>query len=159
MNKLSKRLLLTLFILILGIGVFAADQDDALKFFNSFIYASNTYSPTVPELYSDNAKIIRQVVKPDGSLVNVPFSIDSYRSQMKFSGKMAKMKKYKNSYSDVKISKVPNGYKIDSLRKPSLSDYKLKSSMVVQKQPNGKWLIVEEMMQTKEQIFLRYAKK
>jgi len=159
MKHIMKKLLLTLFVLVFGMGVFAADQDDALKFFNSFIYASNSYSPTVPELYSDDAKIIRQVVKPDGSLVNVPFSIDSYRSQMKFSGKLAKMKKYKNAYYDIKISKVPNGYKIDSLRKPSLSDYKLKSSMVVQKQPDGKWLIVEEMMQTKEQIFLKYAKK
>ena len=25
-------------------------------------------------------------------------------------------------------------------------------------QPNGKWVIVEEMMQTKQQIFLKYAK-
>ena len=39
-----------------------------------------------------------------------------------------------------------------------MSDYKLNSIMVVQKQPNGNWLIVEETMQTKEQIFLKYAK-
>jgi len=153
-----KKLLLTLFILVFGLSVFAADREDALAFFNSYVTASNTYSTTLPNLYSDSAKIVRQVIKPDGKLVNVPFTIDTYRSQMKFSGKLAKMKKYTNAYSEVKISKVPNGYKIESLRKPSLSDYKLKSSMVVQKQPNGKWLIVEELMQTKEQIFLKYAK-
>ena len=36
--------------------------------------------------------------------------------------------------------------------------YKLKSYMIVQKQPDGKWLIVEEMMQTKVQSFLKYAR-
>ena len=36
---------------------------------------------------------------------------------------------------------------------------KLKTYMIVKKQPNGKWLIVEEMMQTKVQTLLRYADK
>ena len=31
--------------------------------------------------------------------------------------------------------------------------------MIVKKQADGKWLIVEEMMQTKVQTFLRYADK
>ena len=31
--------------------------------------------------------------------------------------------------------------------------------MIVKKQPSGKWLITEELMQTKEQLFLRYADK
>ena len=37
--------------------------------------------------------------------------------------------------------------------------YWLKTYQIWQKQPNGQWKIVEEMMQTKEQIFLRYADK
>jgi hypothetical protein len=36
---------------------------------------------------------------------------------------------------------------------------KLKTYMIVKKQPSGKWLITEEMMQTKVQTFLRYAEK
>lgn len=153
-----KKIILTVMILMFGLGVFAGEQDDALKFFNSFIQASNSYSPTLLNMYSDSAKITRQVVKPDGKLVNVPFSISDYRKQMKISSKIAKLKNYKNEYSSISVTKAPNGYRIDSMRKPSLSDYKLKSSMVVQKQPDGKWRIVEELMQTKEQIFLKYAK-
>lgn len=153
-----KKLLLTLFVLFLGMGAFAGEQEDALNFFNNFVSASNNYSPALLKMYSDDAKIIRQVVKPNGELVNINFSIDDYRKQMKISSKLAKLRNYKNEYSNVKIKKVTNGYKIDSMRKPSLSDYKLKSAIVVQKQPDGKWLIVEELMQTKEQIFLKYAK-
>ena len=43
-------------------------------------------------------------------------------------------------------------YKVSSLRQPSGETYKLKAYMVVKKQPNGKWLITEEMMETKVQI-------
>ena len=153
-----KKFLLTFICLLIGLGVFAGEQQDALNFFNSFVSASNSYSASLLKMYSDDAKIIRQVVKPNGQLVNAYFSIDAYRKQLKISSQLAKMRNYKNYYSDIKITKVSNGYRIDAMRKPSASDYKLKSYVVVQKQQNGKWLIVEELMQTKEQIFLKYAK-
>lgn len=153
-----KKFLLTLVILIIGMGAFANDQQEALNFFNNYVQASNTYSSSILNMYSSDAKIIRQIIKPNGELVNAYFPIDAYKKQMKISAKLAKLKNYKNNYSNIKITKVANGYRIDSMRKPSLSDYKLKSSMVIAKQPDGKWLITEELMQTKEQIFLKYAK-
>lgn len=153
-----KKLLLTLILIMLGLGAFASDKDEALAFFNYFVKASNNYSQEIPDMYSDNAKIIRQIIKPNGSTANAYFSINDYRHQMILSAKLAKLRKYKNYYSDISVTKVANGYRINSMRKPSLSDYKLKASMVVQKQSDGEWLIVEEMMQTKEQIFLKYVK-
>lgn len=156
--KIIKRLLLVFVICMLGLGVLANDQDEALSFFNSYVKASNSYSPSLLSMYSDKAKIIRQVVKPNGDLVNVNFTQSQYAGQLRLSSKLAKLKNYKNYYSNISVSKVSNGYRIDALRKPSASDYKLKTHMIVQKQPSGKWLIVEELMQTKEQIFLKYAK-
>ena len=82
----------------------------------------------------------------------------TYIKQMKLSQAVAKARKYKNSYSNITAEPVSNGYKVSSLRQPSGETYKLKTYMILKKQPNGKWLIVEEMMQTKEQIFLKYAK-
>lgn len=155
-----KRILLSIFaIFILTLSAKADNQKDALNFFNSYVNAANTYSSTVENMYSPSAKIIRQVVKPDGSLVNVYTDTDTYVKQMKIGQVGAKLRQYKNTYSDVKITKInENKYKISSLRQPTGETYKLKTYMIVQKQPNGKWLIVEEMMQTKQQIFLRYAK-
>lgn len=153
-----KKLLLVLIIIFSGLGVFASEKQEALSFFNSYVQASNSYSPALLNMYSDSAKITRQVVKPDGTLVNVPFSIHDYKKQLRLSSKIAKIKNYKNYYTNINVTKVANGYKIDALRKPSLSDYRLKASMVVQKQADGDWLIVEELMQTKEQIFLKYAR-
>lgn len=158
MNKFLRTLLILFTVLSLGMSVFAGEQEDALAFFNKVVKAGNTYSDNLLSMYSDDAKIIREVIKPDGQLVDIPFTGRDYKGQLKISSAMAKLRNYKNIYSNVKIAKVSKGYRIDAMRKPSLSDYKLKTYMVVEKQPNGKWQVVEEMMQTKEQIFLKYAK-
>ena len=66
---------------------------------------------------------------------------------------IAKLRNYKNYYSNISVVQTgEDTYKVSSLRQPSGETYKLKAYMVVQKQPNGNWLIIEEMMQTKVQI-------
>ena len=142
-----------------GLRAFADDAAEARAFFNSYVNAANSYSPTVAQMYSPSAKIIRQVVKPDGTLVNATTDTATYIKQMKLGQAGAKLRNYKNTYTNVTVAKQGNGYKISSLRQPSGESYKLKTYMIVTKQPNGKWLITEEMMQTKQQIFLKYADK
>ncbi len=151
-----KKLLMILALLsVFSLCVYADNKDDALQFFNDYVNAANTYSTTIPDFYSPSAKIIRQVVKPDGTLVDRETTTARYISEMKKGQAIAKVRKYKNYYSDVKISKINDTtYKISSLRQPTGETYKLKTYMIVKKQPNGKWQIVEEMMQTKVQIFL-----
>ena len=146
-------------ILTAGLKAFADDSHEALNFFNSYVNAANTYSPTVATMYSPSAKIIRQVVKPDGGLVDVNTDTATYIKQMKIGQAGAKLRGYKNNYSNVSVTSLGNGaYKISSLRQPKGETYKLKTYMIVKK-INGKWQITEEMMQTKEQIFLKYANK
>ena len=146
-------------VLSAGTQAFAGDAEDARAFFDKYVNAANTYSPTIETMYSPNAKITRQVVKPDGTLVNVDTDTATYMKQLKLGQAGAKLRKYKNTYTDIKVEKSGNGYKVSSLRQPSGEDYKLKTYMVVTKQPNGSWLITEEMMQTKVQTFLKYANK
>jgi len=159
MKKFLSILMLTGVILLGGTQVFAGDLEDARAFFDSYVNAANTYSPTIESMYSPKAKITRQVVKPDGTLVNVDTDTATYMKQLKLGQAGAKLRKYKNTYSDIKVEKSGNGYKVSSLRQPSGETYKLKTYMVVTKQPDGKWLITEEMMQTKVQTFLKYTNK
>ncbi len=158
-----KRILSIIFLagvfVMTGLRAFADDAAEARAFFNSYVNAANSYSPTVAQMYSPSAKIIRQVVKPDGTLVNATTDTATYIKQMKLGQAGAKLRNYKNTYTNVTVAKQGNGYKISSLRQPSGESYKLKTYMIVTKQPNGKWLITEEMMQTKQQIFLKYADK
>ena len=139
--------------------VYADDKKDALAAFNSYVNAANTYSNEVTGFYSPSAKIIRQVIKPDGGLVDVRTDTATYVKQMKISQAVAKTRKYKNNYTNVVVTPIsPGKVKISSVRHPSLDNDSLKAYMIFQKQPNGRWMIVEEMMQTRQQIFLHYAK-
>ena len=155
-----KKFLTILSLIIAGtLAVFADGKQEALSFFNSYVNAANTYSNSVGDMYSPNAKIIRQVIKPDGTTADAVTDTATYLKQMKLGQAGARIKGYKNNYTNISVTEMPNGaYKISSLRQPSGESYKLKTYMIVQKQSNGKWLIVEEMMQTKVQSFLKYAK-
>ena len=159
MKKLLSIMFVFTMLLTVGLKAFADDSQEALNFFNSYVNAANTYSPAVATMYSPSAKIIRQVVKPDGGLVDVNTDTATYIKQMKIGQAGAKLRGYKNNYSNVSVTSLGNGaYKICSLRQPKGETYKLKTYMIVKK-INGKWQITEEMMQTKEQIFLKYANK
>ena len=156
---MKKFFLIILSILIVSISVFADDKQDALKAFNSYVNDANTYNTNVTTYYTPNAKIIRQVIKPDGGLVDVVTDTSTYVKQMKISQTVAKARKYKNNYTNVVATPISAGkVKISSVRHPSLDNDSLKVYMIFQKQSNGRWLIVEEMMQTRQQIFLKYAK-
>ena len=153
--------ILSVFVMVFSIGTqaLADGAQEALAFFNNYVKAANSYSNEVGTMYSTKAKIIRQVVKPDGSLVNVYTDTATYLKQMKLGQAGARIRGYKNTYTDINVTSAGNGaYKVSSLRQPTGETYKLKTYMIVKKQPDGKWLITEEMMQTKVQTFLKYAK-
>ena len=157
---MKKNILLLFLMIILAIPVFAGEKEDALAFFNNYVESANSYSSTIADMYSPNAKIIRQIVKPDGTTANATTDTATYIKQMKLGQAGAKLRKYKNTYTNINVIPQNDGsYKVTSLRQPSGEDYKLKTYMIVKKQSNGNWQIVEEMMQTKVQTFLRYADK
>ncbi|MBE7710800.1 MAG: hypothetical protein E7Z92_01535 [Cyanobacteria bacterium SIG31] len=157
---MKKYIFTLLAIIVMSVPAFADEKQEALKFFNSYVEGANNYSPTIAEMYSPNAKIIRQIIKPDGTTANASTDTATYIKQMKIGQAGAKLRHYKNTYTNIVVAPYEdNAYKISSLRQPSGETYKLKTYMIVKKQPNGKWQIIEEMMQTKVQTFLRYADK
>lgn len=144
--------------LTFGLKAFADEANEALAFFNRYVEAANSYCPTITKMYSPDAKIIRQVIKPDGTLVDLNTDTSTYITQMKLGQATARLRKYKNTYRKITVAKSGTGYKISSERQPTGETYWLKTYMVVKKQPDGSWLITEEMMQTKVQALLKYAK-
>ena len=130
-----------------------------LKSFNDNDKAANNNSKTVANYYSPTAKIIRQVIKPNGTTKDVVTDTPTYIKQMKIGQVGAKLKHYTNNYTNVTATQTqPGKVKISSIRHPSADNDSLKTYMIFQKQANGKWIIIEELMQTRQQIFLKYAK-
>ena len=156
---MKKVLLSIITVLFVSLSVFADDKQDALNAFNNYIQLANNYKTEVTTFYTPSAKIIRQVIKPDGTLVNVYTDTSTYVTQLKIGQAGAKVKNYKNNYTNVVVIPLaPGKVKISSVRHPSVDNDSLKAYMIFQKQPDGKWMIVEELMQTRQQIFLKYAK-
>lgn len=156
---MKKLLTLFLSLIITALLVYADDLETAKTNFSNYVSAANSYNPSLLNYYSPSAKIIRQVVKPDGTTVNATTNMATYAKQMKISQGTAKLRKYKNKYKNITAVKVANGVKVSALRQPMEDNYWLKTYQIWQKQPNGNWVIIEEMMQTKQQIFLKYADK
>ena len=157
---MKKIILSVLTLVFVSLSVFADSEQEALKFFNSYVEGANNYSPTIADMYSPNAKIIRQIIKPDGTTADAETDTATYIKQMKLGQAGAKLRQYKNHYTNITITALDeNTFKVSSLRQPSGETYKLKTYMIVKKQPDGNWKIIEEMMQTKVQMFLKYVDK
>ncbi len=154
MKKLFILILIALFSML---PAFAGTSEEALKFFDSYVNAANNYSNNLLDYYSPNAKIIRVVVRPDGTKGTANFAMKDYANQMRIGAATAKLRKYKNYYTNRAVTKTSNGYKITCKRQPSGETYKLNAYFVVSN-ATGKWKIVEEMMETKVMAFDKYAK-
>ena len=96
------------------IAAHAATPEDALAFFNKYVSAANSYSDTITSFYAPDAKIIRVVMKPDGTTATVTADTKQYFNQMRIGANLAKINKYKNFYTERKITKQGNDYKITS---------------------------------------------
>ena len=96
---MKKYLLAILTLLIVTICAYADNAQEARQFFDNYVNEANNYSDSITKLYSPSAKIIRQVVKPDGSTVNVYTDTATYVKQLKIGQAGAKLRQYKNFYS------------------------------------------------------------
>jgi hypothetical protein len=106
-------------------------------------------------MYSPDAKIIREVVKPTGETEDVVVPTKKFFKELKIGQKTAKLRKYKNKYRNITATETPKGIKISAERQPSSETYWLKMYQIVQNTDTG-FKIKEEMMQTKVQSFLKH---
>ncbi len=136
----------------------AKTPKEAIDFFNKYTFYANNYDENLLDMYSPEAKIIREVVTPTGETVEVVVPAKRYFKELKIGQKTAKLKKYKNKYRNIIAQETPDGIKISAERQPSKENYWLKMYQIVQETDSG-FKIKEEMMQTRVQIFLKHKDK
>jgi hypothetical protein len=152
-------ILLAFFIIFsTNLSTFAMTTQDARLFFDKYTQYANSYSSNLLNLYTPDAKIIREVVKPTGETVDIEVPTNRYFKELKIGQKTAKLKKYKNKYRNITVTEVKNGMKISAQRQPSQETYWLEMYQIVQNTESG-LKITEEMMQTKVQSFLKHKEK
>ena len=153
---MKKIILLTLlFSGIIFTEVSASTPQQAVEFFKQYQNLANTYDEKLLQMYSPDAKIIREVVKPTGETEDVVVPTKKFFKELKIGQKTAKLRKYKNKYRNITATETPRGIKISAERQPSSETYWLKMYQIVQNTDTG-FKIKEEMMQTKVQSFLKH---
>ena len=154
---MKKIIFIVMALIITQLFVIADDRTEVKAFFDSFVNAANTYSKDVPNYYLDDAKIIRVVLKKDGTKQAVNFAMKDYKEQMAKSEKIAKLAKYRNTYKSVSVSKTGNDYKVSAMRYPNKDTRGLSCYFIITKTSSG-YKIKVESMDTPVQDFLKYAK-
>jgi hypothetical protein len=158
MMKIFKFVLPIIGIILTFSDVYAQTPQDGIAFFNQYQNFANSYNDKILDMYSPNAKIIREVIKPSGEAEQVIVPAERYFKELKIGQKTAKLRKYRNSYKNVIAQKVRNGIKVSAERQPSRESYWLKMYQIYTPTDSG-LKITEEMMQTKVQSFLRHKNK
>ncbi len=157
---MKKVFITALFSLILcATSAIAASESDAvMKFFDSFVQASNTYDKSMENYFLPNTKIERVVIKPDKTKASLVIPMSEYKAQLKKGAVVAKAVKYRNAFKDRKITKVGSDYKITALRYANADKVGLPCYYVITK--IGKdYKIKTESWETKQQGFLKYIKE
>ena len=158
MMKIFKFVLPIIGIILTFSDIYAQTPQDGIAFFNQYQNFANSYNDKILDMYSPNAKIIREVIKPSGEAEQVIVPAERYFKELKIGQKTAKLRKYRNSYKNVIAQKVQNGIKVSAERQPSRESYWLKMYQIYTPTDSG-LKITEEMMQTKVQSFLRHKNK
>lgn len=158
MMKIFKFVFPIIGIILTFSDVYAQTPQDGIAFFNQYQNFANSYNDKILDMYSPNAKIIREVIKPSGEAEQVIVPAERYFKELKIGQKTAKLRKYRNSYKNVIAQKVRNGIKVSAERQPSRESYWLKMYQIYTPTDSG-LKITEEMMQTKVQSFLRHKNK
>ena len=150
---MKKILLTTLALITFSLNALADDKADVLTTFENYVNDANSYSTTIPDYYTKNAKIVRVVNKKQGGQASIIIPFDRYLKEMQTHAKIAKVANYKNRYENRKVSQIGADYKVSSIRIPRNDKTGLPCHFIFTKVGNS-WKIKEESMETNVQTFL-----
>ena len=149
-----KKIILSLIALLsVASCVFADNISEINETFKKYTNDANSYSVNLPNYYVNNAKIIRVVNKKQGGQQSVIIPFDRYLKELKGHSTLARAVGYKNNYTNQKITKHGNDYKLSAIRIPRNDKTGLPCYFVFTKTNSG-WKIKEESMTTIVQTFL-----
>ncbi len=138
-----------------SLNAFADELSDVKTFFENYVKAANSYSKSVTNYYLPDAKIIRVVIKPDGTEQSVDFPMERYNTELRKGLPLARLSRYKNTYTNVRYEKLADGdYKITAMRKPNQDKKPLPFYFIATNTKDG-WKVKEESMHTTVQKFLK----
>jgi hypothetical protein len=148
--------LLFLFFALLSFGSMATDRATvvdphaaARALFGRYASLEKQYNPDLANLYSDAAIIRNKRTYPDGSVRTLELPATQYKALIRASMPAARAAGDYSTYSDISFSQEGKNVRVSATRYGVRKKYFSPMSLLVAPQPDGTWLIVEELGESK----------
>lgn len=130
---------------------FAGDEPltEAKEFFTQWVALGEAFDPSLADLYSDSAVIKNKRTYPDGRVRELSLTGTQYKTLLVQAMPTAKATGDISKYSEVTYQSEGNGARILATRFSELKQYSSPFSLLVVPDSEGRWLIVEEISESK----------
>ncbi len=126
-----------------------ADVNSAKEFFRNYVELGENFDVSIPELYSDTAIIMSLRKYPNGVEKPMQLTGTQWKTLVAKAMPLAKARGDKSTFSQVIISIDGKRAKIKANRYSNLKCYTNTGYfMIIERQPDGKYRILEEYMET-----------
>ena len=121
----------------------------AKQFFEQYVALGHAYDAAVADLYADDALIKNRRVYPTGDVRELTMPAESYKTLIRQTMPLAKIRGDRSTYSDVNYTAEGQRVRIKASRFSELKKYKSPITFLVGPSPNGRWLIYEESSESR----------
>jgi len=154
---LKRTLLLLISILLVSCALPAgaaappAEQriEKARALFKSYVDLGRAYAPKLANLYADSALIRNTRRYPTGQVREVTIPAPQYKTLLRETMDLAKLRGDVSTYSDVTYASEGDGVRIRATRFSELKKYSSPISILVRPDSTGSWRIFEEISESR----------
>lgn len=146
-----KRLVSTMFCIVLlwAASSAAAPLDDAKALFEQYVQLEHAFDPAAADLYADDALIKNKRTYPTGQVRELTMPASTYKTLIRQAMPLAKLRGDTNTYSDISYAQEGAMVRIRATRFSNLKNYASPISLLVSPGDNGRWLIREELSESR----------
>ncbi|MRR58044.1 MAG: hypothetical protein EG824_07525 [Deltaproteobacteria bacterium] len=146
-----KRLVIAFFsaLLLFAGSSSATSIGDAKAFFDRYVQLENSFDPDVADLYAEDALIKNKRTYPTGQVRELTMPAHKYKTLIRQAMPPAKLRGDTNSYSEITFSKEGSMVRIHATRFSNLKKYSSPISLLVAPDNTGRWLIREEVSESR----------
>ena len=140
-------------VLLLNVCVVSADNENTIsnakELFEKYVALEKAFDPALADLYADDARIENTFVKQDGTTRLVKIPAADYKKLIRTKMATVKARGATDTYYDVKYTIEGKLVRLNCLRlsQPNVSSTPF--SMLFGPGKDGKWLILEEISQSR----------
>ena len=126
-----------------------ASEDAARQLFEQYVALGHAYDPALAELYADDASIKNTRTYPTGEVRELTIPAPKYKALIRQALPVARARGDRSTFSDVSYAAEGSRVRIRASRFSELKKYRSPITLLVGPSPTGKWLIYEEVSESR----------